>query len=398
MNAGTPNTEMENRFMNAAKFWAVCLCFALITPVYAQEEDHDDHDSADAHQEEDEHGEEQEEGGAIAISSEQQRTAGIVVEVLTPQTVVGEVAAPGEVQLNAYLTHKVSPRITAQVMQRHVKLGDQVTAGQPLLTLSSVEMAEAQGALQVAELEWQRVKSLGRDTVSAQRYTQVQVAQQQARARAKAYGMTTDQIDGLLVGNTASADGTFQLLAPQAGTVIRDAFVEGEFIEPGRELFEITDESQVWVEASLTPEEALNVRTDAVARVRVGDHWQEGRVVQTHHVLDEVTRTLAVRIALSNPEDRLHPGLFVDTRIAAGDVVEALAVPEDAVLRSPDGDWVVFVEKEPGEFEPQEVEVIRTVNGMTVIEGVLPGTRLVTQGAFFVQSELAKSGFEIHNH
>jgi hypothetical protein len=33
-----------------------------------------------------------------------------------------------------------------------------------------------------------------------------------------------------------------------------------------------------------------------------------------------------------------------------------------------------------------------------VIEGVPAGSRVVTQGAFFIQSELAKSGFDVHNH
>jgi hypothetical protein len=33
-----------------------------------------------------------------------------------------------------------------------------------------------------------------------------------------------------------------------------------------------------------------------------------------------------------------------------------------------------------------------------VVEGLKPGMRLVTQGAFFLQSEMAKSGFAIHNH
>ncbi|MEA2094447.1 MAG: efflux RND transporter periplasmic adaptor subunit, partial [Pseudomonadota bacterium] len=64
----------------------------------------------------------------------------------------------------------------------------------------------------------------------------------------------------------------------------------------------------------------------------------------------------------------------------------------------PDGDWQVFVEHDPGEFEPREVEVIRTTAELTVIGGLEPGTRVVTRGAFFLQSELAKSGFEIHNH
>ncbi len=406
--------------MNTLKLWALCLCLMLTTPIYAQQDNHDDHDDhadtteqkheAEGHEDGDEDGhddgeeaghddhEEEEEGGAVEISTEQQRVAGIVVELLQVRSLAAEISAPGEVKLNAYLTRKVTPRITAQIVQRHVRLGDHVTSGALLVTLSSVEMAEAQGSLQVAEREWRRVESLGKSTVSGRRYTEAQVAQQQARSRVRAYGMTDGQIDALLAGNKGSADGTFQLLAPQAGTVIRDEFVEGELVEPGRELFEISDESKIWVEANLTPVEARGVKTDSPARVRVGDTWFEGRVIQAHHVLNEITRTLAVRIEVDNPDEQLHPGLFVDTRIGVSELANVIAVPEDAVLRSPDGDWAVFIEEAPGKFESLEVEVIRTINGLAVIEGVPTGARVVTKGAFFVQSEIAKSGFEIHNH
>jgi cobalt-zinc-cadmium efflux system membrane fusion protein len=56
------------------------------------------------------------------------------------------------------------------------------------------------------------------------------------------------------------------------------------------------------------------------------------------------------------------------------------------------------VEREPGEFEPIEVKIIRKLPELIVIDGLAPGTRVVTKGAFFIQSELAKSGFEVHNH
>jgi len=371
--------------MSKMTLWVVWLCCALITPVYAGEE-HDDHAEEESETE-------------IEISISRQEVAGIVVESIGIEPLAAEITAPGEVRLNAYLTHQVTPRITAQAMQRHVRLGDHVTRDQILITLSSVEMSAAQGALQVAEREWLRVRKLGRATVSDRRYTEARVTRDQARARVRAYGMTSRQIDALVSDETdARADGTFQLLAPRAGTVISDAFIEGEFVAPGRVLFEISDETQVWVEARLTPQEAMNVKVGAMARVGVGDSWYDGRVIQVHHVLDEVTRTLAVRIEVPNPNEHLHPGLFVETRIGGAGVVDVLSVPEEVVLRSPDGDWVVFVEHEPGRFEPVEVEVIRTIDGQAVIEGVAPGTRVVTQGAFFVQSEMAKGGFDPHNH
>ena len=120
---------------------------------------------------------------------------------------------------------------------------------------------------------------------------------------------------------------------------------------------------------------------------------------QIHHLLDETTRTQAVRIEVPDPGHRLHPGVFVDASIMVGEGDPVLAVPESAVLRGPDGDWLVFVAvDEEGAYAPAEVDVLRTRGGLTVIEGLPPETRVVTQGAFFLQSELAKGGFDPHNH
>lgn len=335
----------------------------------------------------------------VHLTSEQQAMAGVVAEELQPRGIVNELRAPGEIHLNAYATARVVPRVAAQVLERQARLGDRVETGAALVTLSSVEMAQAQGDLLVAEREWRRVSKLGRDVVSEQRYTEARIQREQARARASAYGMTEDEISQLVAsGNAALANGRFQLLAPQDGTVIHDGFVIGELVEPGRVLFEISDESVLWVEAGLTPDEAARIQVNARATVLVGGQQVGGRVTQVHHALDEDTRTLGVRIEIPNPDDRLHPGLFVEARIEGSSLERVLALPDAAVLRAPDGDWRVFVEHSPGEFEPHEVDVIRSVAGYSVIEGLEPGTRVVTEGAFFLQSELSRSGFEIHHH
>jgi len=319
---------------------------------------------------------------------------------LSAKAVPIEIEAPGEVRLNAYASSQVTPRIEAQIVKRHARLGDTVTRGQKLVTLSSASMAEAQGAALIASKEWQRVSGLGKKIVSDQRYLEARITYQQSKARLLAYGMTAQQTERLLKQtDITSADGSFSLLSPQAGTVIRDDFIVGKMVEPGALLFEITDESFLWVEAKVNPIDISRLSPGATARVLIGKRWIEGKVIQIHHALDETTRTLGVRLEIPNPDDKLHPGQFVTARIQTSEQGESvLTLPIDAVLRSPDGDWQVFVEEEPGEFEPKEVTIVRQLPGLAVIEGLEPGTRFVTQGSFFVQSELAKSGFEVHNH
>jgi len=313
---------------NTFTIWTVCLSLALIAPVYAEEERHGDHEEV---------------SGAIDLTADKQRTAGIVVNTVAPRALSETLRVPGEVVINAYRSARVTPRITAQVTARHVHLGDVVKTGQRLVTLSSVAMAEAQGALVVANLEWQRVKSLGRAAVSERRYTEAQVAQQQALAKVLAYGMTNAQASALIkAGDAGKATGSFDLLAPQDGTILRDEFIVGELIEPGRVLVDVSDESVMWVEAQTTSTSLPMISKGSKARVSVdGVTWVDGTVVQRHHRLDETTRTRGVRIEVDNVNDRLHPGQFVEVEIVTGTGDPVLAVP---------GTAITVIEGEPNVF------------------------------------------------
>jgi len=391
-------------------FTLMALSLANPFVVFAEEQGHEHGEERlvdnNAHEEDADHGHDEKQGDGheaaasdTELSDAQRRTAGIETLVVKGRSVGEAVTAPGEVTLNVYRTTNVTPRIASQIMQRHVRLGDYVNKGQPLVTLSSVEMAAAQGALMEADVELRRVQELGRKVVSGKRFVTAEIAYQQAYARVSAYGMTSPQITRLLKqADAAKATGEFALLAFQEGTVISDDFVVGEIIEPGQLLFKVSDESLLWVEARLTPEDAARISLGASARVQVGQNWFSGKVIQARHTLDEATRTLAVHLEVANPNDLLHPGQFVTVVIEGKEKLQGLIVPLAAVLRSPDGDWQVLVESAPGRFEPKEVEVLRTVGDQMLIQGIEEGTTIVSKGAFFVQSEIAKGGFEVHNH
>ncbi len=355
-----------------------------------EESGHGDHGGHDGHGEE---------ASAAELSDVQRRMAGIETVVAQQQSLGDAITAPGEVTLNAYRTTKITPRTAAQVMKRHVRLGDYVKKGEPLVTLSSVAMAEAQGELMEANAERRRVENLGRKVVSEKRFVTAQIAYQQAYAKVNAYGMTKKQIKALInTSDATQAIGEFRLLSLQDGTVINDDFVVGELIEAGHLLMTISDESVLWIEARLTAEDAAKISLGSPARIEIGQRWISGKVTQARHTLDETTRTLAVHIEVANENDQIHPGQFVHVVIEGSNQQQGIIVPVEAVLRSPDGDWQVFVETSPGRFEPREVEVLKTVGDQMLIEGVDEGETLVGKGAFFVQSEMAKGGFDPHNH
>lgn len=355
---------------------------------------HDHNEAEGGHGEEGKHTDE-----GIELTEAQRRTVGVETVEVQERAVRNLIPAPGEVVLNAYRTTKVTPRISAQVTGRLARLGDRVKEGQPLVKLSSVEMAAAQGVLVEADIEWKRVEKLGRQLASEKRYFAAQLALQQASARVQAYGMTPVQMDALLkAGDVSQATGEFKLLASQNGTVITDDFIVGDLIEPGRILLTVTDESVLWVEARPSADEAHQVTSGSVAVIKAGNVSLTGTVVQISHSLDESTRTLAVRIEIPNADDRLHPGQFVEAMLEGRDTTQATVINTDAVLRSADGDWQVFVQTAPGRYQAREVEVVRSTREGMIIKGLEKGLRIVNRGAFFIQSEIAKSGFDAHNH
>ncbi len=390
MNRNPPGTAMENHPMTESismkALWALCLSLVLISPTYAEEEGHDAHE---------------EESGTIELTADKQRAAGIVVNPVAIRALNETLRVPGEVVVNAYRSARVTPRITAQVAARHVRLGDSVKAGQRLVTLSSVAMAEAQGELVVADREWQRVKALGRTTVSERRYTEAQVARQQALAKVLAYGMTKTQASALIkIGDASKATGEFDLTAPQAGTVLRDDFIMGELIEPGRVLIDISDESIMWVEAQTVPGGLPTVSEEAKARVSFdGMSWIDGTVVQRHHRLDETTRTQGLRIEVSNVNDRLHPGQFVEVEIVTGTGDPVMAVPSTAITLI-EGEPNVFIREQGHEFRATQIEIGATVGDWVVVRsGLAEGDEIAESGVFHLKSLMLKSSLgEGHAH
>lgn len=329
--------------------------------------------------------------GRITLDAAARKAEGVITATVTERVLRSELKAPGEVRANAYATVLVTPRVPAQVTQRHARLGDGVKAGDPLVTLSSVEVAQAQGEWLVAEREWQRVSALGAEAVSGRRYTEVKVQRDQARARLRAYGLSDGQVTALARGGSTRADGSFELLSPAAGRITSDDFLLGERIEPGKTLFTLVDERSVWVQAQLAPVDAARLRRGSGARVVAHGVSLPGEVVQLPHQTNEQTRTVPVRVQVENRNDLLHNGEFVDVYLAGDGQGKALAVPDEAIVLM-QNQATVFVQVAKDSFEPQPISTGTSQGGWTSIRaGLKPDQIIVSEGAFALKARLLKS-------
>ena len=354
----------------------------------------DEHSEGDGKEDERGHGET---ANSALLSTSQMTLADIQVGTLTAKKVNFEFYAPGEILSNGYTSYQVSPRVPSVVLRRHVALGDHVKQGQPLVTLFSESVAQAQADYRTAWPEWQRVRELGRKTVGEQRYIRAKASWEAARATLQAYGLIESDLKSLASQNI-KALGQYTLRAETDGSVLSDDFEQGQRVESGTPLIKLANEKQLWVEAHLPADRSLSLPVGTLADIVAGDLRVQGKVSQEAHTIDPVTRTRTVRLLVNNREHKLHPGQFAEVFFRFRTEKPVLAVQESALMRNPDGDWAVYVEVSSGKYRPVEVELGRALGALREITGIEPGVRIVTNGAFFVASQIAKGGFDPHNH
>ncbi|NRD72320.1 efflux RND transporter periplasmic adaptor subunit [Shewanella sp. VB17] len=386
---------MTKAMINAKCFGLVIALAAVIsTPMATFAGEGHDHASEEQTVKQEQHTSGEEESHALVFTDEQQSLAGIKVEKLSTQPFSLEAVATATLVVDRDRTMTLAPQLDVRIEQRHVVPGQEVTEGQPLLTLGGVAVAQAQADYITASAEWSRVSRMSKSAVSASRRLQAQVDAELKRAILEAMKMTSKQI--ILLESNPQKIGSYQLLAPINGRVQQDTAKLGQIVLAGTPLMQLTDESHLWVEAQVTPAQSEKISIGSAALVRVGERSIEAKVIGRSHELDSITRTEKILVSLENLGHVIHAGQFAELYLS--DPVSGGAVlPDAALTRGSDGDWQVFIQDEDG-FEAVEVEVVERQRGMNLVRGLAPDSQVVVSGAFFLASEQAKSGFAIHNH
>jgi membrane fusion protein, heavy metal efflux system len=178
------------------------------------------------------------------------------------------------------------------------------------------------------------------------------------------------------------------LTSPINGFVVRQEASLGQALSPDTILMEVADYSQVLARGITfeSPDLSL-IKPGQHARVRLDvfpDRVFEGKVQRLDVGLERESRTFEVYVLLDNPELQLRPNMQASVSIAIGDPQEVLAVPQRAVLGDL-GNLFVFV-RDGNTFERRNVVLgIKAGDQVEVVEGVLPGDNVVTEGHYQLQ-------------
>lgn len=180
------------------------------------------------------------------------------------------------------------------------------------------------------------------------------------------------------------------LTAPESGIVQFIGAREGQFLSAQADVFRIADLSTVWVLADLYEDEVPWVQVGDRAELRLRGLPGPARTARVDYIypyLDSKTRTQRLRLVLDNPDGTLKPGMYADVTIHSDRRLDAVVVPDAAIVRSGTRAQL-FVQRAPGRFEPREVALGVAADGeVQILQGVEPGETVVVSGQFLIDSE-----------
>ncbi|HEY7190205.1 MAG TPA: efflux RND transporter periplasmic adaptor subunit [Vicinamibacterales bacterium] len=321
---------------------------------------------------------------------------------------------PGQLVPNEDRTARLSAPARARVITVHVRIGDRVSRGQPLVTLQSEQAAAARAeyAKAVAEQRAHHVAAMYARTaleraerllelkaVSRQEVERARVEEQEAESTRSQADAEVERARATLAQLGVNLDtGDMTVRASLAGIVLsRDAF-PGSVVDAGAPLVTVTDPTSLWLEIAVTERIATAVRpghqlTFSVAGL--GEDTFTATIENVGAALDPGTRTLPVHAVVRNASGTLRPAMFVTAMVPLGQPRPGVAVPE-TMIQLLDERPVVFIaqpdDRGGARFERRDVEVGATaVNEIQIVKGLEPGDVVVIEGAFAVKSEFARS-------
>jgi len=204
------------------------------------------------------------------------------------------------------------------------------------------------------------------------------------------------------IQSAPAASTTYEVHAPIAGTVVSVSKSAGEQVAPGEAILEIIALDTVWVEAPIFEKDLgrLTKNIDAVFTTAAFPEKEiRGRLINVGSVVDEQTRAAVATFEVNNPSRELRIGMQANLRVSAGNSQQVLLVPREAIVDN-EGQKIVYVMQSGETFERRNVTIGDEYGSqITILSGVKPGERVVTQGAYQLKlQELKPANAGAHTH
>lgn len=322
--------------------------------------------------------------GQIALSPTQRVLANVAVQEASSEALTKEITATGVVQYDQSRQAKVTAWIAGRIDRLQMAaVGAVVHKDRPVAELYSPELVASQQEYLLAVKSREQLKNSSLPAISQNGEGLVA----SARQRLMLYGVKEHQIRELERAGQPII--RLPIYTPFSGVVTEKLVQQGQYVNVGDPLFNIADLSRVWVELEVYENELPNLRVGQTVELTSSaapGRPLVGRVTLIYPFLDPKTRTVRARVELPNPGLKLKPEMYVNALLKIG-LGSTVVLPVSAVIDSGKRQ-LVWVEREPGIFEPRPVQIgQRSGDKLQILSGIKPGEKVAVSGAYLIDSE-----------
>ena len=313
--------------------------------------------------------------------------------------------AVGNIDFDEDLSVQVFPAYQGTILKTFGELGARVQKDQPLYTIKSPDLIQAESnligaaaTLDLTNKELARVQGLG--GVSEREKEQATSDQQTAEGALKAaqdavlvFGKTNAEIDQMIASRRI--DPALVVRSPISGKITYKVAQPGFLVQPGNAPapYSVADVAIKWMLANVSETDVPLFHLGQSVQVKVmafPDHAFQGKVSKIYETVDPNTHRVTIRSEIADPRDELRPGMLANFVIRVHNPVEATAIPANGVVREADGTMTAWVTADRRRFEQRIVKIgLRNDDRVQVLDGLRPGELVVADGAVFLSNMLS---------
>lgn len=312
----------------------------------------------------------------IRIDPTQVQNLGLKTQKVTRGALNYSQTIPANVSYNEYQFVIVQARSEGFVEKVYpLTIGDHVKKGTPLIDITIPDWVEAQS-------EFLLLSGTGGTP------TQIKGVLERLRLA----GMPDDDIQRLRATRTIQT--RFTIKAPIDGVITAFDLRTGMNISKEKVVAQIQGMDPVWISAAVPESIAYLLKNSSQFDISVPAYPDKSFPVEKWNLLpsvDQTTRTLQVRLQVSNKDELLKPGMNAFLKLNTQSP-EMLLIPSQAVIDTGKEQRVITVDAD-GRFVPKKIHVLHESQQQSAIDtGLNEGDSVVVSGLFLIDSEANITG------
>ena len=277
----------------------------------------------------------------------------------------------------------VSADLPGTIDKIHFESGQWVKEGEILVELDTrqerAQLASLEAQRDLAKVNYDRAQQLvGAGVIAKQDYDNATAQQKATEAQ---------------VGDIKAAIARKTIKAPFTGVLgIRQVSL-GQYLAAGQAIVSLQTLSPIYVNFGVPQQDAGRVVPGHMVRVTNNDlpgMSFTGRINALDSVINEQTRNIQVQSVVTNKDNKLRPGMFVQVELPLGSPREVISLPASAINYAPYGDSVFVVSdmKDPkgNSYRGVRQQVVKVEGSrgdqVAVVSGLNPGDQVVSSGVF----------------